>query len=110
MIRQPALEQQNRMMVKTLDQVFVARAQKGLGCAPHFERMLYDNAQLARVCLHAWQVTDNEFFRTMTAEILDYAIREMTIRLALSLMPQHKGGDFMRNRCRRIRALTGALH
>ncbi len=33
MIRQPALEQQNRMMVKTLDQVFVARAQEGLGCS-----------------------------------------------------------------------------
>jgi uncharacterized protein YyaL (SSP411 family) len=39
--------------------------------------MLYDNAQLARVYLHAWQVTDNEFFRTITEEILDYVIREM---------------------------------
>ena len=48
-----------------------------LDCAPHFERMLYDNAQLARVYLHAWQVTDNEFFRTITEEILDYVIREM---------------------------------
>jgi hypothetical protein len=27
--------------------------------------MLYDNAQLARVYLHAWQVTGNEFFRTL---------------------------------------------
>jgi uncharacterized protein YyaL (SSP411 family) len=49
-----------------------------LDCAPHFERMLYDNAQLARVYLHAWQVTDNEFFRTITEEILDYVVREMT--------------------------------
>ena len=24
---------------------------------PHFEKMLYDNAQLARVYLHAWQAT-----------------------------------------------------
>jgi hypothetical protein len=39
--------------------------------------MLYDNAQLARVYLHAWQVTGNEFFRTITEEILDYVIREM---------------------------------
>ena len=39
--------------------------------------MLYDNAQLARVYLHAWQVTENEFFRTITGEILDYIIREM---------------------------------
>jgi uncharacterized protein YyaL (SSP411 family) len=40
--------------------------------------MLYDNAQLARVYLHAWQVTGNEFFRTITEEILDYVMREMT--------------------------------
>jgi uncharacterized protein YyaL (SSP411 family) len=30
--------------------------------------MLYDNAQLARVYLHAWQVTGNTFFRTITEE------------------------------------------
>jgi uncharacterized protein YyaL (SSP411 family) len=45
---------------------------------PHFERMLYDNAQLARVYLHAWQVTGNKFFCTITEEILDYVVREMT--------------------------------
>ncbi len=45
---------------------------------PHFEKMLYDNSQLARVYLHAWQVTGNEFFRTITEEILDYVVREMT--------------------------------
>jgi uncharacterized protein YyaL (SSP411 family) len=49
-----------------------------LDCAPHFEKMLYDNSQLARVYLHAWQVTGNEFFRTITEEILDYVVREMT--------------------------------
>jgi uncharacterized protein YyaL (SSP411 family) len=45
---------------------------------PHFERMLYDNAQLARVYLHAWQVTEEPFYRTITEEILDYVVREMT--------------------------------
>jgi uncharacterized protein YyaL (SSP411 family) len=40
--------------------------------------MLYDNSQLARVYLHAWQVTDNVFFRTIAEEILDYVMREMT--------------------------------
>jgi uncharacterized protein YyaL (SSP411 family) len=49
-----------------------------LDCASHLERMLYDNAQLARVYLHAWQVTGNAFFRTITEEILDYIVREMT--------------------------------
>jgi len=45
---------------------------------PHFEKMLYDNAQLSRVYLHAWQVTGEPFFRTIAEEILDYVIREMT--------------------------------
>jgi uncharacterized protein YyaL (SSP411 family) len=39
--------------------------------------MLYDNAQLSRVYLHAWQVTGNQFFRTITEEMLDYVVREM---------------------------------
>ncbi len=46
--------------------------------APHFEKMLYDNAQLARVYLHAWQVTGEPFYRTIAEEILDYVVREMT--------------------------------
>jgi len=45
---------------------------------PHFEKMLYDNAQLARVYLHAWQVTGNPFHRTIAEETLDYVVREMT--------------------------------
>jgi uncharacterized protein YyaL (SSP411 family) len=44
---------------------------------PHFEKMLYDNAQLARVYLHAWQVTGNDFYRRITQETLDYVLREM---------------------------------
>ncbi len=44
---------------------------------PHFEKMLYDNAQLARVYLHAWQLTGNEFFGTIVQETLDYVAREM---------------------------------
>lgn len=42
MIRQPALEQKNRLMVKTLDQVFVARAQEGLGCSLFEAKALTD--------------------------------------------------------------------
>jgi uncharacterized protein YyaL (SSP411 family) len=40
--------------------------------------MLYDVAQLARVYLHAWQVTDAPFFRNITEETLDYVMRGMT--------------------------------
>ncbi len=45
---------------------------------PHFEKMLYDNAQLSRVYLHAWQVTGNEFYRAIAEEVYDYILREMT--------------------------------
>jgi uncharacterized protein YyaL (SSP411 family) len=44
---------------------------------PHFEKMLYDNAQLARIYLRAWQVTGDRFYRRITEETLDYVLREM---------------------------------
>ncbi len=44
---------------------------------PHFEKMLYDNAQLARVYVEAWQLTGEERYRAVAAETLDYVIREM---------------------------------
>jgi hypothetical protein len=45
---------------------------------PHFEKMLYDNAQLSRVYLHGWQVTGDPYFRQVAVEIYDYVLREMT--------------------------------
>src|SRR3954449_1700717 len=44
---------------------------------PHFEKMLYDNALLARAYLHAWQVTGDELFRRVCEETLGWALREM---------------------------------
>src|SRR5829696_3573966 len=44
---------------------------------PHFEKMLYDNALLARAYLHGWQVTGEALFRTVAEETLDWALREM---------------------------------
>ncbi|MBX3298246.1 MAG: thioredoxin domain-containing protein [Acidobacteria bacterium] len=44
---------------------------------PHFEKMLYDNAQLARVYLHAFQVTGRDEFRQTAVETLEYIRREM---------------------------------
>ena len=44
---------------------------------PHFEKMLYDNAQLARVYLHAWQLTGDERYRYVVTGTLDYVAREM---------------------------------
>jgi uncharacterized protein YyaL (SSP411 family) len=45
---------------------------------PHFEKMLYDNALLARVYLHAYQATGKPFYRRVVEETLDYVLREMT--------------------------------
>ncbi|MFZ1699980.1 MAG: thioredoxin domain-containing protein [Pyrinomonadaceae bacterium] len=45
--------------------------------APHFEKMLYDNAQLIRVYLHAFQVTGDEFYKHIAVETLEYVKREM---------------------------------
>jgi uncharacterized protein YyaL (SSP411 family) len=45
---------------------------------PHFEKMLYDNAQLARVYLHAWQITRDPLYKRITEQTLDYILREMT--------------------------------
>jgi uncharacterized protein YyaL (SSP411 family) len=39
---------------------------------PHFEKMLYDNAQLARVYLRAWQLTEVDLFKAVAVEVLDY--------------------------------------
>ena len=50
----------------------------GQWLTPHFEKMLYDNAQLAPVYLHAWQMTGEPFYRAIAQETLDYAVREMT--------------------------------
>ena len=44
---------------------------------PHFEKMLYDNALLARAYLHAWKITDDPLFRRVTEETLDWAVREL---------------------------------
>jgi uncharacterized protein len=51
---------------------------------PHFEKMLYDNALLSRVYLHAWQLTGRPLYKQIVTETLDYVIREM----------RHEAGGF----------------
>jgi uncharacterized protein len=45
---------------------------------PHFEKMLYDNALLARLYLEAYMATGDDFFRRIVEETLDYVARDMT--------------------------------
>ena len=45
---------------------------------PHFEKMLYDNAQLAKVYLQAYQLTQAPRYRRIAEEIFGFIFREMT--------------------------------
>lgn len=45
---------------------------------PHFEKMLYDQAQLAVAYLEAWQVTGEERYTALVHDVLGYVQREMT--------------------------------
>jgi uncharacterized protein len=47
---------------------------------PHFEKMLYDNALLARIYLYAYQETKKPLYRTVAEETLQYIFRDMTGR------------------------------
>jgi uncharacterized protein YyaL (SSP411 family) len=44
---------------------------------PHFEKMLYDNALLARAYLHAYQITKNPLYKRIVEETLDFVARDM---------------------------------
>jgi uncharacterized protein YyaL (SSP411 family) len=45
---------------------------------PHFEKMLYDQGQLAASYLDAFQVTRDNYFAQLARDILDYLRRDMT--------------------------------
>jgi hypothetical protein len=46
---------------------------------PHFEKMLYDQAQLAGVYLHAWQVTGDARWRQVLDEIVGYVLSDLRL-------------------------------
>ncbi len=46
---------------------------------PHFEKMLYDEALLARVYLHAWQLTGDTRWRQVLGEIIGYVLRDLAL-------------------------------
>ncbi|MDG2427231.1 MAG: thioredoxin domain-containing protein [Acidimicrobiales bacterium] len=44
---------------------------------PHFEKMLYDNAMLARVYLHGWQVLGHQRWLQVATETIDYVLTDL---------------------------------
>jgi uncharacterized protein len=49
----------------------------GRWLVPHFEKMLYDNAQLVRLYTHAWQLTGLSRYRRIASRTADYLLREL---------------------------------
>jgi uncharacterized protein YyaL (SSP411 family) len=47
--------------------------------APHFEKMLYDNALLIDLMSEVWQDTDNPLYEVRIRETIDWALREMRV-------------------------------
>ena len=56
---------------------FARYAVDAIWLVPHFEKMLYDNALLARAYLHGWQELGHERYRRVCEETLDWMLREM---------------------------------
>jgi uncharacterized protein YyaL (SSP411 family) len=56
---------------------FARYAVDAIWLIPHFEKMLYDNALLARAYLHGWQQLGHERYRRVCEETLDWMLREM---------------------------------
>ena len=56
---------------------FARYSTDGRWLVPHFEKMLYDQALLARVYLHAWQLTGEARFRQTLDETVGYVLRDL---------------------------------
>ena len=56
---------------------FARYSTDGRWLVPHFEKMLYDQALLARVYLHAWQLTGENRFRRTLDETIGYVLRDL---------------------------------
>jgi uncharacterized protein YyaL (SSP411 family) len=82
---------------------------------PHFEKMLYDNAQLARVYLHAYQLTGERRYRDVVETTLDFMVREMRTRDGLFAASQDadtdgvEGGTYVWTRDEVAAVLDGAV-
>ena len=78
------------MVVKTLDMMagggmydqvgggFFRYSTDAHWLVPHFEKMLYDNALLAKVYLEGWQAAGHSSYARIAREVFDYVLREMT--------------------------------
>ena len=83
-------EEANKMLVKTLDSMMAGGIYDQLGGGfhrysvdrfwgiPHFEKMLYDNGQLAQLYANAFAATGSEEYRLIAEGTCDFVLRELT--------------------------------
>jgi uncharacterized protein YyaL (SSP411 family) len=77
MVKQTAVKMASGGIYDQLGGGFHRYAVDAIWLVPHFEKMLYDNAQLIRIYLHLYQITGEEMFRRIAVETLEYVRREM---------------------------------
>jgi len=89
-VRRTDNEEAKGMLVITLEKMAMGGIRDHLGGGfhrysvdrywriPHFEKMLYDNGQLASVYAQAWELTKRDDFLRVASELCDFVIRELT--------------------------------
>ena len=112
------------MLIGTLDRMAMGGIRDHLGggfhrysvdrywAIPHFEKMLYDNGQLASVYSEAYRLTKRAEYRRVVEELLDFVLREMTdsqggFRAALDAESEHEEGKFYRWEKSEVEKLLG---
>ena len=66
---------------------------------PHFEKMLYDQAQLAVAYLDAFQITKDKQYESVARDILDYVARDMTSKEGGFFSAEDADSPVVWNRC-----------